>query len=111
MIHATFFRRSRDLIGYEINGHAEYAPEGQPDIVCSAVSALAQTTVIGLNEIAHIPADWKIEKSGRLYCRVSDGIDRQQTDQTLLLMETLKAGLASIAEAYPGYLKISIKEV
>lgn len=111
MIHATFFRKSGDLIGYEIKGHAEYAKEGQPDIVCSAVSALAQTAVIGLTEVATIPAEWFIEESGKLYCRISDDIDQQQAERSALLMGTLKAGLVSIAEAYPRYLKISIKEV
>lgn len=35
----------------EITGHSMSAPHGQ-DIVCAAVSAITQTTVLGLNAIA-----------------------------------------------------------
>lgn len=38
------------FIGYNIFGHANFAPKGK-DIVCSAVSSIAQTAILGLNEI------------------------------------------------------------
>lgn len=110
MIHATFFRRDAQIIGFEFKGHAEYAQAGR-DIVCSAISALSQTAVIGLTEVAKIPADYTVEESGRLYCRLQDDINPQQSEKASLLMETLKAGVESVKQSYPGYLKIMIKEV
>lgn len=35
------------FIGYNIFGHANFAPKGK-DIVCSAVSSIAQTAILGL---------------------------------------------------------------
>lgn len=38
------------IIGYNVFGHANFAPKGK-DIVCSAVSSITQTALLGLNEI------------------------------------------------------------
>ena len=110
MIHAKFFRQEDRLVGFEFSGHADYAEAGY-DIICSAVSSLSQTAMLGITQVACVPADWSVKDSGKLFCRVKDDITRQQREQVSLLTETLKLGIESISEAYPGYLKISIKEV
>lgn len=40
-----------DTMKIEISGHANYAPKGQ-DIVCAAISAIAETAVLGLKGVA-----------------------------------------------------------
>lgn len=64
MITATFKKKNNQFIGYEIKGHANYAPEGQ-DIVCAAVSALAMTITNELNNssktiIRNIPGELEV---------------------------------------------------
>ena len=49
MIKAKVFWQGKRLIGFDLKGHADYAPEGK-DIVCAAVSVLAITTVNSLLE-------------------------------------------------------------
>ena len=38
------------IIGYNVFGHANFAPKGK-DIVCSAVSSITQTALLGLKEL------------------------------------------------------------
>lgn len=50
MIKVNVNLKSGD-ISIDIKGHAGYAPHGQ-DIVCAAISAIAQTAVLGIESIA-----------------------------------------------------------
>lgn len=110
MIRVTFLREDGRPVGFDCTGHADYAEAGQ-DIVCSAVSALAQAAVLGLVEVAHIPAGYSIQADGGLHCIIGrDATDAQCKDAALLL-DTLAAGLQAVDESYPGYLKIGSKEV
>lgn len=48
-------------VSIDIAGHAGYAPYGQ-DIVCSAISAIVQTAILGLEAIAEqYPNNVKID--------------------------------------------------
>ena len=50
MIHVTIFQNKyKECVGFQTEGHAEYANPGQ-DIVCAAVSALIITTVNSLEK-------------------------------------------------------------
>lgn len=110
MIHVTFLRSQGRLVGFDCTGHADYAEAGQ-DIVCSAVSALTQTAVLGLVEVAHIPAGYSISEDGSLHCVIGRDTTDAQGDEAALLLNTLSAGLHAVDESYPGYLKFGCKEV
>lgn len=110
MIRVTFLHRQGRLAGFTCTGHAGFAEAGS-DIVCSAVSALTQTAVLGLAEVAHIPAGDSVREDGYLRCEVgTDATDAQRKDAALLL-DTLAAGLRAVDESYPGYLKFTDREV
>ena len=48
-------------VSIDIAGHADYAPYGQ-DIVCSAISTIVQTAILGLEAIAEqYPNNVKID--------------------------------------------------
>lgn len=110
MIRVTFLREQGRLVGFDCKGHADYAEHGQ-DIVCSAVSALAQTAVLGLVQVAHIPAGYAIEEDGSLHCILGKDATEKQCKEAELLLKTLSAGLHAVDESYPGYLKFVSKEV
>lgn len=110
MIRVTFLRENGRIVGFDCIGHAEYADEGH-DIVCSAVSALTQTTVLGLIEVAHIPAGYSVHEDGDLHCILGKDATEEQCKDAVLLLDTLAAGLRAVDESYPGYLKFVSKEV
>ena len=96
-------------VGFEANGHAEYADEGS-DIVCSAISALTQTTLMGLTEVVKAPVGFSIE-DGDIYCVLGEDSTPAQTEQAELLFKVMRVGLTSIAQAYEGHLIITEREV
>ncbi|SMB92830.1 hypothetical protein SAMN00808754_0719 [Thermanaeromonas toyohensis ToBE] len=108
MIHATLWQdRDGCLIGFEITGHAGYAPRGQ-DIVCAAVSALAQAAVLGLEEFLSRKPAAEIRK-GKLHCQLAQDLSPQDWERAEAILGTLKLGLEAIKESYPQYIKIETR--
>jgi len=99
-------QRSREgrVIGFTVTGHAGYAERGK-DVVCAAVSALAQAAVLGLERLGLEP---EVEMSeGCLKCVSRPGdqaLDRSSEAQAVL--ETLVAGLTDIARDNPDYVRL-----
>ncbi len=100
----------KHIVGYGIMGHAGFDEYGK-DIVCAAVSILAQSTLTGLAEVAGIDVRYSIDESkGSLYCDLPslNEDDREKAD---LLLNTMYNGLKSIRDSYPGNLSIKEEEV
>ena len=108
MIHVTIFQNKyKECVGFQTEGHAEYADPGQ-DIVCAAVSALIITTVNSLDAFT----DEKIEVGE------DDGYvsihfkTNPNTERGKLLMDSLILGLTEIEHSYNNrYLTVRVKEV
>ncbi len=97
------------LVGFEIKGHAEYADPGQ-DIVCSAISALGTTTILGLTERLLLPVGYESEE-GYQYCVLGKELMAAQYEQAELLLDTMLLGLQAIQANYGEYLNITEREV
>ncbi len=82
------------IIGYNVFGHANFAPKGK-DIVCSAVSSITQTALLGLKEL--LKKDIEFEQDNGL-SRVQ--INNPDKDSNLVL-ETMLLGLKEIEKIYP----------
>ncbi|NLI69804.1 MAG: ribosomal-processing cysteine protease Prp [Firmicutes bacterium] len=106
MIKVTFRRDSRGHIKeFTVEGHAVFAPAGE-DIVCAAVSALAQAAILGIEEVVGVKPSVK-KADGYLECRLPGGLATAQLHDVGLLLETMALGLRETAEAYPRHVKIS----
>lgn len=91
-----------------VNGHSDYAVYGS-DIVCSAVSALTQTAVMGLQDIAGISVNYSIEE-GFLNCEIPIIHERDKLLKTNAILDTMILGLTNIEKNYSSYIYIVIKE-
>lgn len=109
MITVTLLTEHGQPVGFTCRGHADYADFGS-DIVCSAVSAVAETAVIGITEVANITAGVSVS-DGDLHCIVEKDATRKQLEDAALIMKTMIAGLSAIDKAYPNTLKITDREV
>lgn len=89
--------------GFRSTGHAEFADHGE-DIVCAAVSAITQTTVLGLMRHVDVPVDVK-RASGHLKCMLAD--EEQAADERAqALFETMVLGLRQVARQYPRQVRL-----
>lgn len=94
---------------FVIEGHAHAADPGK-DIVCAAVSALGQTTVLSLYQIADINIEYEIKK-GYLECKLPKNLTEKELYSATLLINTMLLGLKNIQESYPQHIEVRDKEV
>jgi hypothetical protein len=95
------------LVGFIIQGHAEFAEHGQ-DIVCAGASAIAQAALLGLKDFLGERVSFE-KRPG--FLEVS--IERQAASETQskAIMRVLELGLQSICRAYAGHIDIRYCDV
>jgi uncharacterized protein YsxB (DUF464 family) len=87
--------------GFICKGHAEYAEKGK-DIVCSAVSALTQATLLGLSN--YVEPSVKRE-GGELSVEI-----KRRNSKTDAILTTLALGLQEVERAYPNHVEMEWTE-
>jgi uncharacterized protein len=89
-------------LSVEIKGHALFDTCGS-DIVCAAVSILAQTVIFAWEDLLNVKPAVKMEK-GYLYISSPSDIEEGEKERFDLLMETMLLGLKETARSYPSYI-------
>jgi len=90
--------------GIRISGHAGDDIRGR-DIVCAAVSALAQTLVLSINRLLDVEQAVKTE-NGFLTSTVNPVMDKSEEDKLKLLIESFLIGILEVQREYPERVKI-----
>jgi hypothetical protein len=104
MISVRFYKaEDGNIKGFSIDGHANYGDEGS-DIVCAAVSMVAQTTALSLQELLNIPIQLEMDK-GNMVCFLPDEYERSRDDAQLLL-RAMELGLKNIEQGYKGNIRV-----
>lgn len=107
MIEVTICLKDGNKIkGFSISGHAYFAEYGS-DIVCSAVSAVAQTAVLGLQHYFGEAVEVQ-KKEGSLICALSQlKPSEENTAETIL--KTMYWGLKAIQAQYGKYVHLTVE--
>lgn len=93
--------------GFTVSGHSGYGKHGS-DIVCSAVSALTQTALLGLIDI-NIKVLYNI-KDGFLSCDIPKIEDGDKMLKSCAILDTMVLGLKNIEKNYSSFVTIAILE-
>jgi len=104
MVIVEIYRSNGTITGYSVRGHAGFSPRGE-DIVCAAVSMLAQTTMLGLARYIDGLA-YKVDESGILRCSLPKGLSQTQLIQTEAILETMTAGFRNLQRDYSQYIRV-----
>lgn len=104
-----FYRNNEEISGFQIEGHAGFAKTGK-DIVCSAISVLAQTAVIGLGEYLQEGSFKYSISDGYLKCILQNDLTAEENNAAQIILKTMYLGIKSIEEGYASHVRI-IKEV
>ena len=110
MIKAKIYRKDSKICGFEISGHAGYAPAGE-DIVCSAVTILSINTVNALEQFTELPFRAQADEKKGGHLKVLIPLEGMADHDTQLLLETMVMGLSAIETEYKKYLTLMIEEV
>ena len=105
MTTITVYTQGGAVRGYEAEGHADAKRIRGYDLVCCAVSALTQTGVNALCEVAGITRDVEV-RDGYLRCILLDISD----EKAQIVLRTIMTGLTDIQKIYPNLIRIQQKE-
>ena len=95
------------LKGYTVKGHADMHGQGEYDLVCASVSALAQTALLGLDAYLSVSPHWEIDEDGHLECWLPEEITDAEREKAEVIVHTMELGVLSIQEAYEKALKVT----
>lgn len=109
MITVRIWRGSDGRITrFRLSGHAGFDEPGR-DVVCAGVSAVAETAVRALQELAGLDPAVDIERRGAqgsvLDCNL-EGLAGAGDDRAQTILEAMVVGLKGISEIHPEYIHI-----
>lgn len=104
MIRLQLIKQGKNIAGFQLSGHAGYAPSGS-DIVCAAASFLAITVVNSL-EVQLGIAPLVRSEDGFLDCRLPQGLCAAQQSTAQIILRTMATGFQNLQETYPAYILI-----
>lgn len=100
MITVRVTRDGRGRIAaFRLRGHAGYADAGEADILCAAASAIAQTAIGSLQDVAGIEPRYRLDE-GDLAFEVTYPDDEEAALKAETLMESCRVGLTQLEQTY-----------
>lgn len=108
MIVANLFCNKQGICAFTLKGHSGYAEAGS-DIVCAAVSSIAQY-MIGVAEHIQLPCRYEL-KDGLISFSLTGEATEEQLLEAQNLLIPFETALKQLSETYGKYLKISRLEV
>ncbi|HKL73633.1 MAG TPA: ribosomal-processing cysteine protease Prp [Clostridia bacterium] len=109
MISIIISKGTQGIEAVEIKGHSGYAKSGK-DIVCSAVSAITQTALLGLKEVSTREVDFTINNEvGYLKFSVPQFSSEIEKIKQQTVLETMVIGLRDIQKGYDAFVKVEVR--
>ncbi len=101
--------KNGDINGFSIKGHAGAGKNGEYDMVCAAISAVAYTALGGLEELCKV--NTYNESDGNLTMALPDDMAHENWAKAQTILETMVIGLKQIENQYSRYIQVRFKEV
>ncbi len=109
MTKISIYRKNGSIIKYVVEGHSGFADSGE-DIVCSAVSTVAYTTVNGITDVLGIPVGYEV-RDAYFECIVPDNLSDSERKKVDILLDTMNLSFVNLEEQYKEYITIIDMEV
>ena len=111
MTDVVFYKNNGVITAFECSGHTGYAEAGY-DIVCSALSSIAQSCALGIKEVLKINAKIK-RNDDKGYYRVAlpNDMTDSQAGGAQVLLKTMLCSVKALAKEYSKYIKLEEREV
>ncbi len=107
MLKITIFNCGKTICGFEVSNHTD-------PIVCSAVSAISQTTVNAVEALTSVGERYDIkinEDDGYLYFMIPSLQKGEKNHDAELLLKSFELSARSLEEQYSQYVIVKNKEV
>ena len=108
MTCVTITKKNDNIIKVVCDGHTNYGVSGE-DIVCSALSSIVQTAVLGLLMIVGINLELeRNEDRGYLSFEVPQSISEQQKHDANIILNTMLCGISDLREGYSDFIELEV---
>ncbi len=104
MIRIVVTKQGDFVTQVEVKGHAGYAKFGK-DIVCSAVSSIACTALMGVVEFSSQKVEY-VKEEGYLRFSVPSPQSEEERIRLDAVTKTMLLGLRDIQSGYKAYIKL-----
>ena len=98
--------KGNEIIGFSLNGHAGYSENGK-DIVCAAVSAVTNMTIIGLAEKLKLNIKFERNDGGYLKVELPEKISSSDMNLAQFLLESLVTEYLDIEANFGKYVLVN----
>jgi uncharacterized protein YsxB (DUF464 family) len=110
MTSVTITKHNGEITSVVCDGHTNYGVSGE-DIVCSALSSIVQTAVLGLLTVAKINVSLKRnEKKGFLELKLPQNLTESEKHDAKVILETMICGLNDLREGFSDFIELEVKE-
>ena len=107
MTHVIVTRKASHIVLVESKGHTGYAEEGN-DIVCSALSTVLQTALLGLIKVAKVNVTSDIS-DGYLRFELPEDMSEEERRTSDNILETMLVGVEDLSQGLSKYIKLEVK--
>lgn len=109
MVNVKFSTSEGKFVGVECTGHCGYAEEGE-DIVCSALSSVIQTAVLGIIRVVGINIGYETdEQTGYLKAILPKTIGKSDARDADLILRTAYLGVSDLHETFSDYISLEVE--
>ena len=105
MTNIVFNRKNGKIIRFRISGHTGKAEAGK-DVLCAAISSIAQSTAVGLTEILKLDPELKFDDG---FMEVILNEQDYKNEIVQVLMETCLKSLKEIVKNEKKFVKLEEK--
>jgi len=110
MTKITITKNNGEITKVVCDGHTDYGVSGE-DIVCSALSSIVQTAVLGLLMVASVNINLvRNEEKGFLSFEMPKDITEQQKHDAKVILDTMICGVVDLREGFSDFIELEVKE-
>ena len=109
MTNVCITKKNGEIVKVVCDGHTNYGVSGE-DIVCSALSSIVQTAVLGVLMVAGVNLDLeRNEDRGYLSFEVPNDISQTQRHDVSVILNTMLCGISDLREGYSDFGELEVK--
>ena len=109
MTKVTVERNGNSIKKIVCDGHTNYGERGE-DIVCSALSSIVQTALMGILMVAGVNANTKRDdEKGFLSIEIPSNITKEQQHDCDVILNTLMLGISDLNEGFSDFIELEVK--
>ncbi len=108
MTHITIKKQQNSIVEVVAEGHSGYGIAGE-DIVCAGISAIINTTLLGLLQVAGVNVKYSAnEETTNVRFTLPSDMDEQQRHDADVILSTMLCGIKSIYTEYSDFIELEV---